>query len=178
MICCDLDGVLGDFCKSACRLFGKEHIESERKIGCVSDYIGVSINKFWREIDLAGEDFWANIEPYPYFDDIVKLISKYDNNFIVLTSPSKHPTSYSGKKLWMNKYLKRNEVVCCPAKLKYRFLYNSILIDDNLDTIKIVKEKNMSGTLFLQTWNTESSFPIHGANQLLDLDRMLYEFHK
>lgn len=159
----DLDGVLGNFCKRACNLFGIDHIDSHRNVNCVSQYIGVDKDYFWNQIDKAGHRFWEEIEPYPWFEDLISLVHRFDKNFFILTAPSKDSDSHKGKKLWIEKHFgkKFNRYVFCKAKYKYKLSFepNSILIDDHLENIddwnNNQNKHNISGCgiIFPQPWN-------------------------
>lgn len=159
----DLDGVLGNFCNQACNLFGINHIDSDRNISCVSEYIGVDKKFFWDQIDKAGYKFWEEIEPYPWFNELVELAYAFDEEFFILTAPSRNSECHKGKKLWIEKYFGHNfnRYIFCKAKYKYKLSFepNSILIDDNLQNIKDwnnnQEKHNISGCgiIFPQPWN-------------------------
>lgn len=62
--------------------------------------LGISRRKFWSVIDGEGSDFWAGLEPYPWFSDLVQMVGDIAP-FSVLTAPSLAPSSVKGKVRWM-----------------------------------------------------------------------------
>lgn len=59
----DMDGVLCDFVGAACKLHGRDPA-TVTHWNFFKDW-GMTAEEFWRPIHEAGEDFWANLEPYP-----------------------------------------------------------------------------------------------------------------
>ncbi len=157
----DLDGVAANFCDAACKLFGVDHIDSHRKVNCVSEYIGVDKKTFWKEINRRGYKFWAEIEPYPWLKQLVNLVRKYDNNFFLLTAPSDDPECEKGKKIWISKHIGIDRYVFTKARYKYRLSFepNSVLIDDSLKNILQWNQNQDKhnipgyGIIFPQPWN-------------------------
>lgn len=154
MIYIDMDGVIADFVSSALAVHnfpkdmykpcGDYHMENQ---------LGVSQREFWDKIDKAGEDFWVNMEPFSWTEDLIKVVSDLDE-WMILSAPSRNPQCLSGKMRWLHKQFgsKFHDVIFCPAKKKYLLADDfSILIDDS--------DKNCSdwgerfSILFPQPWN-------------------------
>lgn len=58
----------------------------------------------WNVINALGADFWADIEPLPWMHELVSLCQSLAPTTL-LTSASKHESSYSGKARWIAKHL-------------------------------------------------------------------------
>lgn len=102
MIFLDMDGVLCDFVSAAFRVHGKEFKPEAypRGVFNLETVIGCSTAEFWHRIDNAGEDFWTNLEPYPWAKELTNELLALDR-VIIATSPSHSPNSYSGKRKWL-----------------------------------------------------------------------------
>lgn len=155
----DLDGVLCNFVKGCFDLFEEEFIperwpDGEWEIGKV---LGISKNHFWRIIDGGGHDFWANLEPLPWFDELVQLSNSIDPNFHLLTSPSRNPNCSKGKMIWIQKHFGWDfrRFILASAKSKHHCSGpNRILIDDKPSNIEDWIAAGGTGILFPTVWNT------------------------
>ena len=105
MIRLDLDGVLANLEVSATK------VHRDTGLGYVpKDFIpttysfwlewGISSDKFWSVIDNT-PNFWENIEPYPYLDELLAVIP----NYRILSTPRPTAVCWSGKFKWVKKYL-------------------------------------------------------------------------
>lgn len=95
----------------------------------VFDVLGMPHNKVWRKIDAAGETFWSNIEPFPWMHELIELCQNYAP-VTLLTSGSKHSSSYGGKAEWIHEHLGAEfpKAICND---KWRFAHpGALLIDD------------------------------------------------
>jgi len=107
----DLDGVLVWFVKGAAPLFGLtlEEMLSRCPAGTYDMDVGLGVSRtqFFATISKAGEDFWANLEPYPHaleFYEHCKSIAPTK----ILTSSTFDPHCAAGKMRWMYKWLGTN----------------------------------------------------------------------
>jgi hypothetical protein len=120
-IYCDLDGVLVDFAKGYEELTGV-NIEGQFLSG----------SDFWAPINIAGAQFWANLDWMEDGKQLWYYIKKHKPT--LLSAPSKDPSSEIGKKHWvMMKLPKRdyNQLILTPSHEKKKYANeNSILIDD------------------------------------------------
>jgi 5'(3')-deoxyribonucleotidase len=155
-IACDQDGVLFDFHTAAARihvgarLLKMDHIHTGSPLDLgFHDFHrrwprGLSLQKwisnaggrntvddevFWKPIR---EDplFWRNLAPYPWWKELLKLLSDHCENLIIVTTPDDDPGCFSGKKFLLNEYgLGNLELVT--AKNKWRLAApDTLLIDD------------------------------------------------
>lgn len=161
----DIDGVLADFCGSVCEVLNKKLPDPyPHENYNISDALGVSESELWKAVDAHGYDFWANLKPYDYAQELYeRLKSEYDVYFC--SSPSRSPESLQGKLIWLNRFVKgtcRNYVFTPHKKLLFR--PDHILIDDYQ---KNTDEFQDRGVLFPQNWN---------ANWKYKSDQMKYVF--
>lgn len=71
----DMDGVLADFCGAAFRCHGHnyDHDTYPRNEWEIAKVLGVTMDEFWKPIDDAGIEYWANLEPLSWAADLLKL---------------------------------------------------------------------------------------------------------
>lgn len=139
----DMDGVLTDFTKQLCKLLS---IPLDRNFEFGND------TRVWREIDEAGEKFWAEMDWMP--DAEKKLweeLSKH--NPTLLTSPSNHASSVEGKKKWINRNTPETPFIIEHEKEKYA-APDAVLIDDREKNIE--KWEKAGGTGILHRSNEET----------------------
>jgi len=172
----DQDGVLANWTRSACQLLDLDYKglianwpKGAKKINEAAKAIGVDIsnNKMWKAIDAAGEDFWANLKPYPWTDELWDLCSRY-GEVAILTSPSDKPESAYGKVKWLKRWKGKNFREYFIGSRKYLAAGpNKVLIDDHPKKLNKFKDPEYGGRgiLFPQPWN-EAFAP--------GIDRLLY----
>jgi 5'(3')-deoxyribonucleotidase len=102
MLFLDVDGVLANFVKAACALHDKP-VESVDCWGFNKKW-GITDEELWAPIHAAGAEWWADLEPYPWFDELVGMVEKADPHFVICTTPSKSPSCLAGKLEWIHKH--------------------------------------------------------------------------
>lgn len=134
----DMDEVLVDFRGGACKVHGLslDHVDQRTlELNCwdLAPTIGIDTDQFWDPIHKAGHQFWQELEPLPWFDALVSLLSKHE--WFIVTSPSRCPSSYYGKMLWIHRYLgaKFHNVFLNSNKHLFGYVPRSVLIDDRAD---------------------------------------------
>lgn len=145
----DLDGVLSNLMKSVINIFGENR---NKEVYYLHESYGLSEERFWELIYDYDENFWFNIEPYEWADDIYRKVSKYD--VYILSSPAPHYQCFSNKFKWVCKYFPDLYKKCYFVNKK-EFLAkpDSLLVDDNDDNIEKFIENGGHGILFPQDWN-------------------------
>ena len=154
----DMAGVLCDWVGGVCKLLGVDQatIESEwTDDGDICPQLGVSMDELWAAIDATGSVFWSSLRPYPWALDLWNLCESIAPT-VVLTSPSWHPSSLSGKLEWMNEHLGRGgpfrryligpEKAACAGPGK-------VLIDDRRKLCGDFMEAGGRALLFPRPWN-------------------------
>jgi len=158
----DVDGVLADFNKGVADAFGWDEatMYDDWPVGVWSICEAKRLPEpdMWERIDHMGAAFWADLDPYPWVEELWDLCVGTAPTTI-LTTPSHDPQSYAGKLTWLHKQfgtgfrdvlMGENKAACAaPGK---------VLIDDrdrNCDTF-IAGFPNAPGgdaIVFPQHWN-------------------------
>lgn len=161
-----MDGVIDDFASSVLKVLGVKDYQIPP--GCYDmerwPGIGCSTKELWDKIDAEGVDFWADIEKYPWADDLVAACEKRGDVFI-LTSPSRNPYCAAGKMIWVKAHYRRlyRRVIITPHK----HLCSGpgrVLIDDSEDKIKSFRDHGGDTIVFPQPWNSASSLFFSGPD--------------
>lgn len=99
----DLDDVIGDFQSAACEAHGLPHDEMNITHGG----LWWDGDPFWNPIAAKGVGFWEGIKPYPWMQEVIEVVRRYDPNFHIVTAgqSDRCPDSYTGKVLWLAKYM-------------------------------------------------------------------------
>lgn len=140
----DMDEVLVDFRGGACEIHGKRREEVDQLTieNGIWDMIGPlglkSQTEFWHPINEAGADFWLNLNPHPWFDELIWLAEKLvGDQWFIFTSPSYDPGCYSGKIEWLQKRLGSSFNKVAPFPYKHLFAQPGVLlIDDREETVE------------------------------------------
>ena len=103
----DLDGVCANFVQAsinACGFGGTVSHDDIVTWDYYKDNFGISANQFWSDIDARGEAFWAGLNPYPWFNQLVDacIDAVGSENLFICTTPSQSPFSFSGKASWID----------------------------------------------------------------------------
>jgi len=136
----DLDDVLADFMGAALRCHGWtwEEFEEVRKPGTwdMTGPMRLSHEAFWEPIRTEGEDFWANLDPLPWFDAVIKLVESVCKEWYIVSSPPNYLGARSGKEKWLRKAFGNDfdRYLLTPHK---HLLANpqTVLIDDKEDNL-------------------------------------------
>jgi len=155
----DMDGVLVDFVGSAIRACGMSVEE------CYANWVPgeydvikalhVEERSFWSTIESKGEEFWANLSPYPWSRKLYDGCSELGNVFF-LTKPTLDPRCASGKIKWMQAFLggrleARNYLMGPPKHLCAK--PGNVLVDDCEPNVDSFVAAGGRAVLFPQVWN-------------------------
>lgn len=167
---CDIDGVLADFVGGAAKI-----LNYDPAVVTTWDYyplIGTTEKAFWAAIDEAGSDYWANLEAYSWADELDFLCKNYDERYVLLTSPSKCPSSHHGKMRWMaSRYGKGFRNYLIGPRKEYCAREGSVLIDDSDANCEKFKAHGGKAIVFPQPWNKNAHIP--ASERLLYVSRQL-----
>ena len=165
MIYVDSDSTTHNWHKACCELFNHPYIFDDPKFTCkTTDGLGLTNKQLWEKIDSQKEKFWSEMEPLPWFEDLIKLVNQYDE-WRFLTSPSLSCYAASGKVLWFQKYFGKHfkKYIITPKENKPLLAYHNVLIDD--------MDENCE--LFTKAGGHSIVFPgVHNSNNNL-LDKRL-----
>jgi len=146
----DLDCVLADFVGGVARHWG---LTTDRLlarwepgvydcVGPLSRALGLDPPMteagFWAELD-GDAGFWADLDPLPWAMDLFELVDEVsDNDWRLVTVPSRCLECYKGKHLWCNKFFGVgagyfDRVIPVPRGADKALFANpaSVLVDDN-----------------------------------------------
>lgn len=136
----DMDGVLVDFIGGALKIHGWTR-ESYLRAMTLGEWdlvkpMGMTEDEFWGPIHNAGERFWVDLRPLPWINEIIDL-AKSLGDLWIMTSPTGHPTSYSGKIQWLQNWFGRefNRIILTSEK-HFLAQENTLLIDDREETVQ------------------------------------------
>jgi len=142
---CDMDGVLADF----------EARFEQYSDGLTTDEYRdkYSINSFWKIIDRAGTEFWADMPWMPDGQTLYEYIKP--NLHSLLSAPSFDVSSEEGKQEWVDKNMPGTKLILAAAKNKQKHSKEgAILIDDREDTIREWDSQGGIGILHTSAANT------------------------
>jgi 5'(3')-deoxyribonucleotidase len=168
----DIDGVLADFVTDALRVHGKDgHAVTHWNF--YEDF-GMTLADFWPAIDAEGEAFWLNLKPYPWFDNLISIVSEYAS-FSLSTTPSPCSSCHSGKHLWIQKHFGGRFANYMMGADKHLMAKPGVvLIDDNEENVGKFIAHGGVAILFPQPWNRHRGIdPIqHVTDSLEALDNL------
>lgn len=165
----DMDEVVTDFTGAACRLFSVsvKDLTRCRDLGSWEIITGLSKatgkhltnSILWKEIQKDEYNFWANVDPLPWADDILNLVREVDPNFMLMSTPSLNPMCWAGKTQWIKDNYPRYNRQLCLTDHKDRFAGEyKILIDDKESTIEKFEVNGGYGILFPSLGNRLHKF--------------------
>lgn len=193
----DQDEVLTDFCTSACRAWGKDlatQVMPHWKAGEWSvvpplaealrvvpqEFDGPLTDAlFWQRITELGEQFWVGLEETPWAMDLVQAVGAHVNDWYVVTSPSRCPTSYSGKVRWAHKHLGRNFDRLIPTRHKHLFANpHTLLIDDRDANCDAFRKAGGWAIVFPRHWNSKHEHAAYATDYAKERLRFLCDMAK
>lgn len=149
--------MLTDFQGGCEKIFNWPHHKTQSPEEDIPMFLGITNKKFWDIIDSYGEEWWANLEPESWAEELVEIVKFYDPNFTILTSPSLSHFAASGKVLWLQKFFKSKRFknyIITPAENKQKLANKySVLIDDNDKNCEQFSKKLGYTILFPRSWN-------------------------
>ena len=140
----DMDGVLVDFVAGACAIHGtsKEELIKKMEPGQykMEDALGITTDEFWEPIHEAGAEFWLYLKPLPWVEDLLSFVESTTSDWYVVTAPSRHPSSYTGKLKWIKTYFGKEFDKFVLTQHKHLMAKpGTILIDDRDKNVKDFK---------------------------------------
>lgn len=151
----DLDSVLVDF-SGGCEKIFPNYSKDHKPLNDMVAHLEIAPEEFWKTIDSYGEEWWANLEPESWANELIEIVRFYDRDFTILTSPSRSHFAGSGKILWLQKYFNKkfSNYIITPAKNKQKLASaKSVLIDDNDKNCEQFRFRLGYTVLFPRIWN-------------------------
>lgn len=147
----DLDEVLVDYTTQALYAHGRtlEPLPMLYNLGLEDDAA------YWQPIERMGEEFWLDIQPFDWADDVLHLVKQCVDEWYILTKPGNFLASYTGKLKWLWNYFGEDFQRCTVTrKPKCRMANpNALLIDDHEDNVRQFVECGGNAILFPSRYN-------------------------
>ena len=176
----DMDGVLVDFIKGALTAHDRLDLYDNYPVGVwnIWEPMGITGEEFWAP--LKSYDFWINLEPYPWFDELLTMMNDYfGNHWWIATSTGTVSMSASAKLDWIFKHFPKNDgkkftrFNLCPDKEHLGINRpDSVLIDDYIVNHTKYLATGAHSILFAQPWNNKH----HVNDKLNDLESEIKRF--
>lgn len=153
----DLDGTLSDYFKALTADLKKLRSPHEKPFSLPIEDNAPAYMKNRKKLIVGSESWWANLPKFKLGWDILNLAEKMGFRIVILTkASSKNPASYSGKKIWVNKYLKEGiEMIIASSK---GLVYGKILVDDYPGFIKDWLKFRPRGLVIMPASNLNKNF--------------------
>ena len=145
----DMDQVLVQFVAGSCKAHGRGVFPHTCWSYFIHDWC-MAVKEFWEPID-ADPLFWLSLDPFPWKEELVRLISHYDSEFMILSCPQESEFCDSGKKLWVREHLEISNTVDRVVLTSQKHLLSGpdrILIDDSPANISAWELAGGRGILF------------------------------
>ena len=178
----DLDGVCVDFISAAVRAHGfnpEETLDewSKNHAGEFHPYVvlDIEMDAFWEKLHSLGEEFWVNLKPYPWFENLYHSLTRM-GEVIFCTSTTRSPTCVSGKLKWLQEQFGTDFNRYIFTAHKDRLAHpNAYLIDDFDANIERFSSRGGNGILFPQIWNSQHYCE---QNPIEFIEKRLFELGK
>jgi len=152
LIVLDMDGVLADFVSGTCALFGMPSGWQPSHWDFYDDF-GVDARTFWAKVSMR-PDFWLDLEPTPWKDELVSLAQQHGREWVIATSPAIDPSCWQQKVAWVYEHVDaccRNLVVTPQKHLLSA--PGRVLIDDSDHNVEKWRAAGGTAILFPTPWN-------------------------
>lgn len=171
----DLDGVCVDFIRSAIEAHGYEadEILSRWSIEHRGEFfpynvLGMEMDPFWDHLATLGEEFWVNLQPYPWFDELYRQLNRL-GHVVFCTSSTRAPACLAGKLRWMQDRFGEDFQDYILTSHKDRLAHpNAYLIDDFDQNIERFIQRGGIGVLFPRFWNSNHQVTGDPVRYVLD----------
>jgi hypothetical protein len=167
----DMDGVIADFVSEALAVHettlqdflpkwpkGEWRFDRILCEGCENPE-----DVFWYKIDAESNHssnlkhgrggFWERINPYPWLPELLSVCQSLTDSLSLLSTPSRSPHSYSGKRRWCDKYAPDIKLILTDQK-HLLAAPGRLLIDDSDKNCDAFRAAGGSAILFPQHWNS------------------------
>ena len=168
----DMDGVCTNFVEAVFDLFERTYTQTAFQAGeySLEKILNLSPEQLWTSVNAEGADFWRDLEPYLWFDNLYSKLTEIGNVYFC-SSPTRSSTCLLGKIQWLQDRFGKGfrNYIFTP----YKHLLakpGTLLIDDSdAEVEKFFEEDRRAGTiLFPQPWNSRHK---ETANSVLDTVR-------
>ena len=173
----DMDGVITDFVRGTCRLFGWPYIY-EPGLGNfgepeIQKIMNISKTRLFRDMEY---EFWRDLPKMHDADEIVNLIEPYFGikNICILTSPTYNIGCFVGKRKWIElNFPQFKKQMLVGAAKHFCAAPNHVLIDDRLKNCQNFLDAGGKTIMVPRPWNhmyhNSEDVPADLKEQLLSL---------
>lgn len=164
-----MDGVLADFASQAIKAHGWSGKHDDIYKFNMEEIFGITISEFWSKC--WGYDFWYDIKPYPWAEELIRECRKL-GDLIISTSPSADKDCIPAKQQWLYDHFGIKVTDCMFGSKKYLMANpKTTLIDDYPLNIEKFANNNGNTLLFRQPWNLGGiSYDYKGIIEMLSLE--------
>lgn len=152
----DTHGVLLDFVTPAMRVHGLEDWQSKPPEGPLEEYLGITAEHFWHEVDAEGEPFWSSLPILPAGSMLLKRLAEQQLPVTIVSSVRDRPEARTGTRraIWrhfgkpMVHAMEKGELASSTA----------LLIDDQEYQVDAFVAAGGKAILYPQPWNRARKF--------------------
>ncbi len=131
----DMDEVLWDFTAGALAVHGwtRPRLEALREPGqwSIPEVMGITNEQFWEPINALGYDFWANLQPLPWMEEVLEIVWSVTDDWAIVSSPSRDPQCLAGKLASLQAYFGNDFDRFIPTSRKHLFAQKGVLLLDD-----------------------------------------------
>ena len=164
----DLDDVLVGWREGVAALFGKECPANDVWDTAVN--LGVSTQAMWEAIEDSGPAFWANLEPTPWADELLDVVSKWP--WSIATAYARDAACSFGKHQFCRARFGEKFEGMCILKRKWLMARpGRVLIDDRESNVYEFMNHGGTGIIFPRTYNVNRHFcndPVKHVREVLE----------
>lgn len=128
----DMDDTLVQWTAAACALMGVPYNRRDHDSD-IRNLTGTDMDAIWDKIVAEGVNFWASLEPYPWFKELYDICEEY-GDVLIATNPAASPRqdeAMAGKILWLERMFGKGFNKYVFTKHKHLLANsNTILVDD------------------------------------------------
>jgi hypothetical protein len=174
----DLDGVCCDWMSACLRVHGYAGSVEDLWRDHPGEYdpaklLGISTSQMWKKIDDAGFEFWRDLEPYPWMQDLLDAAHSRKARVLFLTAPSLGTDCIKGKLEWMQKHCGRQFRDYVITEAKYLCARPAaLLVDDNQKQVTQFMAAGGHALMPAQPWNNRGMPMPHVIETLRELLRL------
>ena len=166
----DMGGVIVDFVSCALQVHSAESAIDRWPPGVwnIHEVLGISKDEFWAKMDAASATLWRDLDPYPWFEELVSMLREFAS-VTILSSPSRNPESASGKLHWLYRHLGKGRPFREFLLSQRKYLLAApgrVLIDDSDAHTREFREHGGQAIVFPQQWNSN-----HAVTDRIDFVR-------
>lgn len=172
----DMDGVMADWVGAVCDLFGRfqeDYVSRNWTPGeySIEQILNISTERLWATINRQGIDWWAHLEPLPWWRDLLAIVEAAEVETSILTAPGRCDHALTGKGRWLNQHLPTYRGRLHMTKEKHLLAGpDRLLIDDSDENCRRFIEAGGAAIVYPQPWNSAHLYagrPLPGIKRQL-----------